>query len=104
MTDKFTFKYENEEGKEITFILKKEELEGWSSVLQDFLYFLEGVGFVGVLEKVQIKYSPFLAMDGWHGGVFDKEDEDIFAWEQEYEEEDSRQLDLFKDNANPSNS
>lgn len=105
MTDKFTFKYENEDGKEITFVLKQGDFAGWPSVLQDFIYFLEATSFVGVRDKVRIQHSPFFE-DDWYGDYFTtEEDKDIFAWEKEYEEENKdKWLQQHTNNENTSNS
>lgn len=45
-----------------------DEFEPWSEMLQDFCKFLEGAGYIRVLENVGIKDKPFLD-HGWQGSV-----------------------------------
>lgn len=85
--NKFTFKEEDDiENKDITFVVKYDDGTSWPNVLQDFLFFLEATGYVGVRNKVRIEHSPFMESH-WLGEYYDTEDEDIKAWEKEYEEE-----------------
>ena len=87
MTNKFTFKEEDDiENKDITFVVSYDDGTPWPKVLQDFIFFLEATGYVGVHKKVRIEYSPFRE-EGWHGEYYDNEEEDILAWEKEYEDD-----------------
>ena len=45
-----------------------DEFAPWSDMLQDFCKFLEGAGYIKVVEKVGIKDSPFIDYD-WQGAV-----------------------------------
>lgn len=45
-----------------------DEFAPWSDMLQDFCKFLEGAGYIKVLDKVGIKDSPFIDAD-WQGAV-----------------------------------
>lgn len=84
---KFTFRNEDIiDGKDITFALTYDECTPWPTILQDFLFFLEGVGYEEVRNKVRLEYSPFRE-GNWHGEYYDNEEEDINALEKEYEEE-----------------
>jgi hypothetical protein len=51
------------------------ELVPWPTLLQDFLTFLEGTGYIGVRNKVYIEESPFLTED-WTGPVHYSNNED----------------------------
>tara|TARA_R110000822_G_scaffold139797_7_gene277443 strand:+ start:44 stop:325 length:282 start_codon:yes stop_codon:yes gene_type:complete len=89
MTNKFTFREEDSiEDKDITFTIKYDDGTPWPNVLQDFLFFLEATGYVGVRDKVRIEYSPFRESEGWFGDYYDsdEEKEDLFAWERNDED------------------
>ena len=74
---KFTFREEDSiEDKDITFTIKYGEGTPWPNVLQDFLFFLEATGYVGVREKVRIEHSPFRESEGWFGDYFDSDEGD----------------------------
>lgn len=45
-----------------------DEFAPWSDMVQDFCKFLEGAGYIRVLEKTGIKDSPFID-DDWQGAV-----------------------------------
>ena len=45
-----------------------DEFAPWSDMLQDFCKFLEGAGYIRVVEKVGIQDSPFVNSD-WQGPV-----------------------------------
>lgn len=88
MTNKFTFREEDSiEDKDITFAINYDDGTPWPNVLQDFLFFLEATGYVGVRDKVRLEYSPFRE-GGWFGGYYDsdEEKEDLFAWERNDED------------------
>jgi hypothetical protein len=75
MTNKFTFREEDAiENKDITFVVNYDDGTPWPNVLQDFLFFLEATGYVGVRDKVRIEYSPFRE-EGWIGDYYDSEEE-----------------------------
>ena len=76
MTNKFTFREEDSiEDKDITFAINYDDGTPWPDVLQDFLFFLESTGYVGVRDKVRIEYSPFRE-GGWLGEYYDSDDGD----------------------------
>lgn len=76
MTNKFTFKAENDlDKKDITFVVNYIDGTSWPDVLQDFIYFLEAVGYVDVLKQVRIEYSPFRE-ESWLGEYYHNEDEE----------------------------
>jgi hypothetical protein len=88
MTNKFTFREEDAiENKDITFAINYDDGTSWPNILQDFLFFLEATGYVGVRDKVRIEHSPFME-SGWFGGYYDsdEEKEDLFAWERNDED------------------
>jgi hypothetical protein len=82
--DKYDFDYDHLETFSVSFEMNKgtdrryvfegtyEEDVPWSMIMQRFVEFLEGTGYIGVREKVSIEDSPFL--DGyWFGPVHDSE-------------------------------
>lgn len=76
MTNKFTFREEDSfENKDITFAINYDDGTSWPAVLQDFLFFLESTGYMGVRDKVRIEYSHFMG-DEWLGEYYDKEEDD----------------------------
>lgn len=76
MTNKFTFREEDAiENKDITFAINYDDGTSWPTVLQDFLFFLEATGYVGVRDKVRIEYSPFRE-SAWFGNYFEDNDGD----------------------------
>lgn len=45
----------------------------WVEMMQEFVYFLEGIGFTGVRDKVAVDTGEFFTPDqqGWYGPTFD---------------------------------
>ena len=51
------------------------DLTPWTKVLNDFITFLEGAGYIDVRRRVSVEESPFLG-DEWEGPTHSKEDID----------------------------
>jgi hypothetical protein len=70
----YTISFEMTKGNETRHVFEGTYAEDtpWSLIMQRFVEFLEGTGYIGVREKVSIEDSPFL--DGyWFGPVHDSE-------------------------------
>jgi len=53
-----------------TFSREYNDLDPWTYILQDFVQFMEGAGFVGMSKKVSVEDSPFTDIR-WFGPIHD---------------------------------
>jgi len=59
---------------ELSLRRRHESDVAWPALLQDFVTFLEGAGYVGVSEKVVIKSDRLFGLEDWYGKVIADEE------------------------------
>jgi hypothetical protein len=57
-----------------TFSREYEDCDPWTYILQDFIQFMEGSGFVGISKKVSVEHSIFTDVR-WYGPIHDAPEE-----------------------------
>lgn len=65
-TRTFTFTTTTEDSR-LSLTKNYDEGVTWDEVLEDFVSFMEGAGYVGMRKRVSVAYSPFV--DAWTGPV-----------------------------------
>lgn len=66
---KVTFNFRKQDDTSTFFASRDyDEAVPWTDILEDFINFLEGAGYMGVRSRVSVEDSPFLN-DYWSGPV-----------------------------------